>query len=93
MKKNQKISIFRGRLEQNTYTKPKRSHLHLKISERIIFQYSNSIKVNWPAHLCFRRNFHLVLTIMYQNYCKYNHLTHTLNVNKVLVKKLQVIHS
>ena len=37
MKKDQKIYIFTEKLEQNTYTKTKKVHSVLKISETFIF--------------------------------------------------------
>ena len=93
MKKHQKIYTFTEKLEQNKYTESKKSYWLIKVSQRFIIWYSISIKVTWPTHSGFAKNFHIILTIMYWNYFKYNDLTHTSNVNKVPAKEHHIFHS
>ena len=49
--------------------------------------------MNSAANLCLRKNYQILLILTYWSYTKWNDVLHTLNINKILAKKHQVVQS
>ena len=49
------------------------------------------VRVNFPTHICLRKNWQSLLTLTHRSYSKYKGILHRLNVYKITETKLKRI--